>query len=113
MGQIRSAEAEISKDENPSNAFELEIFGRNNSLADSDKGAHDESPPLKLEENKKGKSIISKKEIEECQFAEGLGVIYEEWHNETRYLSDAQIHIGELNEVPINMTPKMCSFTDK
>ncbi|CAJ2644459.1 unnamed protein product [Trifolium pratense] len=114
---LGSAEAAISKDESPSNALEVEIFGRNNSLVDSDKGVHDESPPLKLEENKKGKSIISQKEIEECQFAEGLGsdseVIYGEWPNETRYLSDAQIHIGELNEVPINMTPKMCSFTDK
>ncbi|XP_045803474.1 uncharacterized protein LOC123897020 isoform X2 [Trifolium pratense] len=109
---LGSAEATISKDESPSNALEVEIFGRNNSLVDSDKGVHDESPPLKLEENKKGKSIISQKEIEECQFAEGLGSdsAAEERCNKIRNFLNAQIHIGEMKEVPMNMTPKIGSF---
>ncbi|GAU48038.1 hypothetical protein TSUD_136060 [Trifolium subterraneum] len=96
---LGSAEAEISKGENPSNTFELEIFGRNNSLADSDKGAHDKTPPLKLEENKKGKSIMSEKEIQECRFAEGLGSdsAAEERSNEIRNFLNAEIHIEIVN----------------
>lgn len=63
----------ISKEKHASRAFELETSGRNNSLSDSAKNAYEKTSILKHEKNKEGKSFLSKKEIQECRFAEGLG----------------------------------------
>ncbi|CAI8597563.1 unnamed protein product [Vicia faba] len=91
--QEGSDQAAISKGKHALHAFELETSGRNNSLGDSDKIAYEKTSILKHKENKEGKSFFSKKEIQECQFAEGL---------------------GERKKVPMNMNSKRRRpFNDK
>ncbi|XP_058781968.1 B3 domain-containing protein Os02g0598200-like [Vicia villosa] len=90
---LGSDHAAISRGKHALHAFELETSGRNNSLGESDKNAYEKTSILKHEEYKKGKSLLSEKEIPECSFAEGL---------------------GSRKKVPMNMTPKRRgSFNDK
>ncbi|XP_058749069.1 uncharacterized protein LOC131622035 [Vicia villosa] len=70
---LGSDHAAISRGKHALHAFELETSGRNNSLGESDKNAYEKTSILKHEEYKKGKSLLSEKEIPECSFAEGLG----------------------------------------
>ncbi|KAJ1396253.1 DNA-binding barrel domain superfamily [Sesbania bispinosa] len=60
-----------------SDASDLEMSGRNNSLSESDKSVYDKTSTLKIEENRENKSIMSDQEVQVCQFTEGLGEISE------------------------------------
>ncbi|XP_012571721.1 B3 domain-containing protein Os01g0905400-like isoform X2 [Cicer arietinum] len=98
-------------------ASKLELFGRNNSFGATDKSAYDMTSALILEENEENKSIMSNMEFQEYNFSENLGsdqaAVSGERFNGITNLIDAQIHIGEIKEVPMNMTPKMCSSNDQ
>ncbi|RDX87737.1 B3 domain-containing protein, partial [Mucuna pruriens] len=84
---------------------ELEMSGRNNSPGEADKSKHDKTSTLELEEKEEKESIMFNKEAQECQFAEGLGTTK---FNGISNLLDAHIH-----NVPVDMTPKLCSSMDK
>jgi hypothetical protein len=71
---LGSDQAAISKVNHDSDAFELESFRKNNFLGESEKNTYDKTSTLKLEENKEGRSIMFKEEIQECQFSEGFGI---------------------------------------
>jgi len=71
---LGSDQAAISKVNHDSDAFELESFHRHSFLGESEKNTYDKTSTSKLEENKEGRSIMFKKDIQECQFSEGFGI---------------------------------------
>ncbi|XP_061360884.1 B3 domain-containing protein At4g34400-like isoform X2 [Gastrolobium bilobum] len=108
-----------------SDASEFEISGRNNSLGETDKSTYDKSSTLKPDENRENKSIMSKRKVQECHFAEGLeseqAAISKKKHalhiggfqNTKQMFDGISNHLGEMKKVPVEMTPTLCSFKDK